>query len=348
MPHVLDAVGVPAIRRGIERLDHGPVVGHDLTPRCRDRVDPPTAVGSGFPVVSDVGLVPRPVGEMAVAIGPDPVVPHRIDGVRARSDGLGLHGLHRPRSGNLAEAVEVALEPEPSDQPLDAPAGAGARREVELDRPAGVGEPVVPDRVGLRDEHASTVVGVGQEQVPRGRPPGVPADQRACRVADRVRPLRAPHGPRGAGPDRSDQPAGERRPDPQSNPMHLSRQVDEGSLRGESDTDVRRERRRRIHPGPAVEVGEDLPVPPPHVRETVRAPLRHPEAVAVTRTVERERPARSGGHRNDGKRQRADRSGHEEHAEASSHRSGSHPHHVVRRHVGHVPEPNHRRFPGAY
>ena len=48
-------------------------------------------------------------------------MPHRIDGVRARGDGLGLHGLHRPRSGNLAEAVEVALEPEPSDQPLDAP-----------------------------------------------------------------------------------------------------------------------------------------------------------------------------------------------------------------------------------
>ena len=60
MPHVLDAVRVPAIRRGIERLDHGPAVGHDLTPRCRDRVDPPTTVGSGFPVVSDVGLVPDP------------------------------------------------------------------------------------------------------------------------------------------------------------------------------------------------------------------------------------------------------------------------------------------------
>ena len=322
MPDVLDAVRVAAVRRGVEGLDHGSVVGHDLSPRRRDRGDPSIAVGPRLPVVSDVGLVPRAVGQIAIAVPPDPVVPDRIDRVRARRDRLGLHRLHRPRSGNLPQAVEVALEPEPGDQALGAAVRVAARGEVELDRPARVGEAVEPDRVGLGDEHPGAGVGIRQEQVLRWGAPGATADQDARRVADRVRVLLAPHDPRVTGPDRSEQPTRERRPDPQTHPVHLGREMDHGPLGGEPDPDARRERRCRIHAGPLVEVRQDLPMSPAHGREPVGSPLRHPEPVAVTRSVEGDRPGRAGGHLTDGKRERSDQGGREEHAEASSHRSG--------------------------
>src|SRR5205823_11012821 len=74
VPHVLHAVRVAAVRRRIEGLDHGASVGDDLASRRRDGGDPSMPVGSGLPVVPDVGLIPRTVGEMAVAVGPDPAL----------------------------------------------------------------------------------------------------------------------------------------------------------------------------------------------------------------------------------------------------------------------------------
>src|SRR4051812_30404259 len=328
VPDVLDAVAVATVGRCVEGLDHVPAVRRDLMRRRPNGLHPSRAVGAGFAVVPDVRLVGRSVTEIAVAVATDRVVLDVVGRVRPGGDRLCLHGGHRPRCRYLAEPEQVVLEVQPRDQALDAAVRVSAAREVHLDRAALVREAVIPDGVGLRDEHPRPVVLIRDDQVVVRTAPAVTADERAVGPVDA--PVARPrlHGPGVAGWDRADQRAAGM-PDPQAHRSGLRAQMHDGAPPRQPDADLARHRRTRHDLRALVEVPDDPLVRPPHPREAVRTPLRHADTMAVARPVERERGGRGRG--------RCERSERHREQQGTRQRGADHP-------TAHTFDPIPRRF----
>src|SRR5262249_8053352 len=126
--------------------------------RGRHRLHPPVPVGARLTVVPDVGLVTGTVGEVTGAVVPEPIVHDRVHREGSSGDGLRLERRHRPRRGDLADPVDVVLQPSrattfsmhPSAPPQDARSNSIDPRAYENPSPQ------IPSASGMKTRAPSS------------------------------------------------------------------------------------------------------------------------------------------------------------------------------------------------
>ena len=286
---------MPAVGRGEHGQRDGALVRHDRPRGRAHRLDPPVAVEPALLVPTDVDLVVRAVGQMAVARRLQAVLPDLVEREAPSRDRLRPQRLGGPAARHLADPQQVLLEREPRDQ--SERTVLRARRQVELERAA------VVRRTALGHRDARSVIGIRGEQVGRRAAPGLPAHHGAVGVVHLVRAVHGPDDPRLTVGDLAHRRAADRSLHGKAHGSGLRRQMQRVLGRRQRDADVTGRVGDLRDLGAAVEVGEDLRRRPAVARQPVRAPLGEAETVPPAAAVEREGIARAGGGRGqDGRR----------------------------------------------